>query len=71
MLPKDKYELFTAEYYRQEIFSDVVTKRKISKHISDINDTISEDDIKNVKTNFGNVSSIESYRFEAKKANNN
>jgi hypothetical protein len=71
MLPKDKYELFTAEYYRQEIFSDVVTKRKISKHISDINDTISEDDIKNVKTNFGSVSSVESYQLLFKKANNN
>ena len=71
MLPKDKHELFTAEYYRQEIFSDVVTKRKISKHISDINDTISEDDIKNVKTNFGNITSLEVYHLEMKKARNN
>ncbi|MDB5278070.1 MAG: hypothetical protein JWR61_3025 [Ferruginibacter sp.] len=71
MLPKDKYELFTAEYYRQEIFSDVVTKRKISKHISDINDTITEDDIKNVKTNFGNTSTLDAHQIEMKKANNN
>ncbi|MDN3654815.1 hypothetical protein QWZ08_04195 [Ferruginibacter paludis] len=71
MLPKDKYELFTAEYYRQEIFSDVVTKRKISKHISDINDTITEDDIKNVKTNFGNASTLDAHQLEMKKANNN
>jgi hypothetical protein len=55
MLPKDDQQLFTREYYNQEKFSDVVTKRKISKHLSDINDTISEDDIKNVKTNFGNA----------------
>jgi hypothetical protein len=71
MLPKDKHELFTAEYYRQEIFSDVVTKRKISKHISDINDTITEDDIKNVKTNFGNTSTLEEYQLQMKRANNN
>ena len=30
---------------------DEVTKNKIDKHLSDINDTISEQDIKNIKTN--------------------
>lgn len=34
-----------------EFFHDPVTKRKIEKHLSDINDTISDEDIKNVITN--------------------
>ena len=32
---------------------DEVTKNKIDKHLSDINDTISEQDIKNINTNTG------------------
>jgi hypothetical protein len=71
MLPKEKYQLFTAEYYKQEIFLDVVTKRKITKHISDINDTISEEDIKNVKTNFGNISDVYKNLSNTIKGNNN
>ncbi len=71
MLPKEKYQLFTAEYYMQEIFSDVVTKRKITKHISDINDTISDEDIKNVKTNFGSESSLHENLSGIRKENNN
>jgi hypothetical protein len=71
MLPKEKYQLFTAEYYKQEIFLDVVTKRKITKHISDINDTISEEDIKNVKTNFGNISDVYKNLSNTIKENNN
>ena len=49
MVQKEKYQQLNAEYYKQEKFSDVVTKRKISKHLSDITDTITEEDIKNVK----------------------
>lgn len=30
---------------------DEITRKKIEKHLTDINDTISEDDIKNVNTN--------------------
>ena len=33
-----------------EIFSDEATRDKIHKHLSDINDVITEDDIKNAKT---------------------
>jgi hypothetical protein len=50
---------------------DVVTKRKITKHISDINDTISEEDIKNVKTNFGNLSDVYKNLAGITKENNN
>ena len=32
---------------------DEVTKNKIDKHLSDIDDTISEDDLKNINTNVG------------------
>lgn len=32
--------------------SDKNTDRKIHRHLSDVNDVISEDDIKNVRTNF-------------------
>lgn len=71
MLPKEKYELFTTEYYRQEIFLDVVTKRKITKHISDINDTITEEDIQNVKTNFGIDSALHQNLSGISKENNN
>lgn len=35
-----------------EIFTDEPTRIKIRKHINDINDTISEDDIRNVRTTF-------------------
>jgi hypothetical protein len=53
MVQKEKYQQFNAEYYNQGKFLDVVTKRKINKHLSDINDVITEDDIKNVKTDIG------------------
>jgi hypothetical protein len=33
--------------------SDEATRNKIDKHLSDINDTISEDDIKNMNTSTG------------------
>lgn len=58
MEQKEKYQQLNAEYYKQEKFWDVVTKRKISKHISDITDTITEEDIKNVKTDFGTAISV-------------
>ena len=32
---------------------DEVTKNKIDKHLSDIDDTISEEDLKNINTNIG------------------
>ncbi|RZM18268.1 MAG: hypothetical protein EOO88_41185, partial [Pedobacter sp.] len=36
--------------FSSEVFSDEATKEKIRKHLSDINDVITEDDIKNVRT---------------------
>lgn len=71
MVPNEKNQIFTAEAHNRAQFSDVVTKRKISKHISDINDTITEDDIKNVQTNFDNVSSIAQSIISRKKEHNN
>ena len=52
-MENEKYPHFNAEYYNQEKFLDVVTKTKITKHLSDIHDKITEDDIKNVKTDIG------------------
>lgn len=34
-------------------FSDENTKNKIRKHLTDINDVISEEDIRNIKTDMG------------------
>ncbi len=45
-LSKDKTENRDAPPYS---FSDIVTKNKIKKHLSDINDVITEEDIANVK----------------------
>ena len=53
MLQDETYPHFNAEYYNQEKFLDVVTKKKINKHLSDINDKITDEDIKNVKTDIG------------------
>ena len=55
MEQKEQYQQLNAEYYSQEKFYDAVTKRKINKHISDITDTITEEDIRNVKTDFGSA----------------
>ncbi len=58
MVQNEKYQELNAEYYKQEKFLDTVTRKKIKKHFTDITDTITEEDIKNVKTNFGNSISI-------------
>ena len=36
-------------YRRMDIFNDQATRNKIYRHLCDINDVISEDDIRNVK----------------------
>ena len=40
-----------------DIFDDKATKSKIDKHLVDINDTITEDDIRNIKVSFTEFSS--------------
>ncbi len=57
MVQNEEYQ-FNAEYYNQGKFKDVVTKKKINMHLSDINDKITEDDIKNVKTDIGITASL-------------
>ncbi len=39
--------------------SDEATRNKIDKHLSDIDDTISEDDIKNINTSTGANTSVQ------------
>ena len=58
MEQKEKYQQLNAEYYNQEKFLDKVTRKKIHKHVTDITDTITEQDIQNVKTDFGTSNSI-------------
>ncbi len=45
-----KYELSETEF-RHETYVDTVTQNKIHKHLTDINDTISAQDILNINTN--------------------
>jgi hypothetical protein len=42
----------------EEIFSDERTDQKIRQHFSDINDVITEEDIRNVKTDFHPVTPV-------------
>ena len=41
------------------IFKDDVTRNKISRHLMDINDTITEEDIRNIKVNIPSEYSVE------------
>ena len=40
-----------SQYQRSSIFYDEATKEKITRHLTDINDRISEEDIRNINTN--------------------
>ncbi len=55
-----------AEENNEHEFSDKATREKIDKHLSDINDKISEEDIRNVNTN---ITSGESEENEVEIAN--
>ena len=41
-----------------DIFNDNVTKSKIYRHLNDINDVISEDDIRNIKVSIPDSENI-------------
>ena len=49
---------------KRERFKDEVTKNKIDRHLIDINDSISEEDIKNIITD---ISSTRASTYENKK----
>ncbi len=53
----------TKDHYK--FFYDEVTKRKIERHLSDINDTISDEDIMNVITNITSGNSNEQNDLKA------
>jgi hypothetical protein len=40
-----------AQDFRSSLFYDETTKEKIARHLTDINDRISEEDIRNIDTN--------------------
>ncbi len=52
---KDEMQLFNPNYYNQVKFIDPVTKKKINKHLHDINDRITDEDIMNVKTDLAGI----------------
>jgi hypothetical protein len=52
----------------KDIFYDHVTKEKIRKHLSDINDVITEDDIRNVKTDHTIIQDLEAQGEAKEKA---
>ena len=49
--------LFNAQYYNLEKFLDVDTKIRIDKHLSDKTNKITDEDIKNVKTDIETIQS--------------
>lgn len=49
----------TGKENSEDGFSDKVTREKIDKHLRDINDKISEEDIRNVITNINSDDQIE------------
>lgn len=51
-----------------DVFNDKETKNKIYRHLVDINDIISEDDIRNIKVAFPGSDTIPVYRVNEKKA---
>lgn len=61
MVQKETVQQFNAEYYNQEKFLDLATKKIIVAHLSDINNKITEEDIKNVKTDIGITPAISSF----------
>ncbi len=40
---------------KKDIFNDAATRSKISRHLTDINDTITEDDIRNIKVSIADT----------------
>lgn len=55
MIPENENLLFNAQYYNLEKFLDVDTKIRIDKHLSDKTNKITDEDIKNVKTDIETI----------------
>ncbi|MDO9376623.1 MAG: hypothetical protein Q7T76_19515 [Ferruginibacter sp.] len=53
MIYKGKDPIEGTDKTSEQLFADEKTDEKIRRHFSDINDVITEADIENVKTNFG------------------
>jgi hypothetical protein len=49
------------------VFHDEATNRKIHRHLSDKNDVISEEDIRNVRTDFTEITTASSTRASDEK----
>ena len=55
MIPENENLLFNAQYYNLEKFLDVDTKIRIDIHLSDKTNKITDEDIKNVKTDIETI----------------
>ena len=55
MIQENENLLFNAQYYNLEKFLDVDTKIRIDKHLSDKTNKITDEDIKNVKTDIETI----------------
>ena len=58
MIENNENLLFNAQYYNLEKFLDVDTKIRIDKHLSDKTNKITDEDIRNVKTDIETIQSI-------------
>lgn len=57
MIQNNENLLFNAQYYNLEKFLDIDTKITIDKHLSDKTNKITDEDIRNVKTDIENIES--------------
>lgn len=57
MIRNNENLLFNAQYYNLEKFLDIDTKITIDKHLSDKTNKITDEDIRNVKTDIDNIQS--------------
>jgi len=57
MIQNNENLLFNAQYYNLEKFLDIDTKITIDKHLSDKTNKITDEDIRNVKTDIDNIQS--------------
>ncbi len=64
MEPNQKVSKPALGYKPFDVFDDKATKSKIYRHLVDINDVISEDDIRNIKVSIADLSHIGSPKEE-------
>ena len=66
MIQENENLLFNAQYYNLEKFLDIDTKIRIDKHLSDKTNKITDEDIRNVKTDIETIQKIVVRKIDAK-----